>query len=470
LVFVVTRGRMRYIDAVRKGDTVHLTCFALDVEGAGVGTVEQGGAIRVHVAGALPTEKVQAEIAHVSPHRPHAWARLVRVEQPSPARVEPVCPGYGACGGCVVQHMSYEAQLAWKWQRVAEHVGGDVQLQTVAVSPCVPSPRPLGYRNRAKLVYAEDPRHPGRRVLGAYAPRTHDVIDLQGCRVSEPPLDDVQRAVLAALTAHDVAPYDERSGAGFLRYVILRSNHLGEVLVTIVTAAREWPAGPQIARAIVDGHTAVVGVVQNVNPTRGNVLYGDEDVPLAGRAHLSDKVGSIHVRLSPTAFFQVNRDVAASLYGDVALAAALSGTERVVDCYTGVGGVALTLAPRAAEVIGIEENPAAIEDAKASAALNHATRTRFVCGDVAGVLDELDAADVIVLNPPRRGCDPAVLKAAARLGPRLIVYVSCNPETLVRDLGVLHGHGFLTQSVRPYDMLPQTPHVEALAVLTPQKG
>jgi 23S rRNA (uracil1939-C5)-methyltransferase len=454
---------MRYIVGVRKGDTVRLTCFALDDEGAGVGSVDS---TRVHVSGALPTEDVTAEIAHVSPHRPHAWAKLVSVEKPAPTRVEPVCPGFGSCGGCVVQHCAYEAQLSWKWQRVAEHVGGHVQLQSVPVAPCVASPRPLGYRNRSKLVYAPDPKDPSKRVLGAYAPRSHDVIDLQGCRVSEAPLDDAQRTLLELLVADDVPPYDEKTSQGVLRYVILRANHLGEVLVTLVTATRELPGGEKLARTLMEQRREVVGVVQNINASRGNAIYGTEDVPLAGQAHLPDKVGSVFVRLSPTAFFQVNRDVAGLLYSDVLAAAALTGTERVVDCYTGVGGMALNMASRAAEVIGIEENPSAIEDARASAALNHATRTRFVCGDAAAELARLDAADVLVLNPPRRGCSRDVLQAAVTLRPRVVLYVSCNPETLVRDLAILHDQSFLTRSIRPYDMLPQTPHVEALAVIT----
>lgn len=454
---------MRYIVGVRKGETVRVACFALDQEGAGVGSVD---GTRVHVAGALPTEEVTAEIAHVSPHRPHAWARLVTIEKRSPSRVEPVCPGYGRCGGCMVQHCAYDAQLAWKWQRVAEHVGGSVELQTVPVAPCVPSPRPLGYRNRAKLVYARDPKDASKRILGAYAPRTHDVVDLQGCRVSEPPLDDVQRELLALLADGNVEPFDEKTGQGQLRYAILRANHLGEVLVTLVTPSRELPGGEKLARALMERRRDVVGVAQNVNAQKSNVILGPEDLPLHGQAHLSDKVGSAFVRLSPTAFFQVNREVATLLYNDVLAASSLSGTERVVDCYTGVGGMALNMASRAAEVIGIEENPHAIEDARASAALNHATRTRFVCGDAAAELAKLDAADVLVLNPPRRGCAREVLDAAVELSPRIVLYVSCNPETLVRDLAYLSGRNLVARSIRPYDMLPQTPHVEALAVVT----
>ncbi len=452
---------MRYIPRVRKGDSVTLSCSTLDVEGAGVGLSE---GVRVHVAGALPNELVRAKVAHVSPHRPDAWATLDRVETASPLRVATVCPGFGACGGCVIQHLAYDAQRTWKWERIANEVLGSPSLHAVAVAPCVASPRPLGYRNRSKLVYGSVD---GKRVLGAFAPRSHQVVDMAGCQVAEAPLDEIARALLEVLNQRAVEPFDEQARTGILRYVILRVNHQSEVLVTLVTAARDWPDGVQVALALRALKREVVGVVQNVNVSQGNAIYGTEDVPLDGRETLDDKVGGIFVRLSPTAFFQVNREVAAQLYADLSAASGLTGTERVIDCYTGVGGVALTLASRAAEVIGIEENPAAVKDALASAQLNHATRTRFVCGDAAEKLGEIDAADVVVLNPPRRGCASEVLAATVKLRPRLILYVSCSPETLVRDLNLLAVAGFRTHSIRPYDMLPQTPHVEALAVLTP---
>jgi 23S rRNA (uracil1939-C5)-methyltransferase len=451
---------MRYILRVRKGERVQVQCAELDAEGAGVGRLES---IRVHVAGALPDETVETEIAHVSPHRPDAWGKLERVIAPSPARAEPVCPGFGECGGCVMQHMGYEAQREWKRTRVQAALAEKPSLVAVPVSACVPSPRPLGYRNRSKLVYA---KLDGRPVLGAYAPRSHRVIDLAGCKVSEAPLDDTAQALLRHLASRNLQSYDERLAEGLLRYAVLRVNHLSEVLVTLVTAGRDLPGGADLAQALMADRHEVVGVVQNVNPTRGNALFGREDVPLGGRQWLDDKVGPVFVRLSPTAFFQVNRDLAAQLYGDVLQAAALTGTERVVDCYCGVGGLALTLAPRAAEMIGIEENPAAVKDALSSAQLNHATRTRFVQGDVAEKLAELDMADVIVLNPPRRGCAPSVITEVARLKPRLVAYVSCAPDTLARDLAALADKGYRTRSVRPYDMLPQTPHVEALAIIT----
>jgi len=448
---------------VRKGDHLKLVIGALDDEAAGLALHE---GVRVHVAGALPDEELDATVAHVSPHRPDAWAELGAIARTSPARVAPVCPAYGACGGCTLEHMGYARQLEWK----REHVQKALEQAGVGakVAACVASPRPLGYRNKSKLVYADSDAHGGSRpVLGAYAPRSHRVVDLSGCQVAEAPLDDVASALRDLLASHAVRGYDERTAEGLLRYAILRVNHLGQVLITLVTADDVFPAGEPVARALQSGRPEVVGVVQNINRSRGNALYGDVERVLAGDGWLLDQVGSVQLRLSSTAFFQVNRDVAARIYADVAEAAALTGTERVVDAYAGVGGIALTLARGAAEVVGIEEHPRAVADAQASAQLNHAVRVRFVVGEVEGELGKLGAADVVVLNPPRRGCVHAVLRAAAALKPRLIAYVSCAPDTLARDLGLLEKEGFVTRSVVPYDMLPQTPHVESLAILTP---
>jgi 23S rRNA (uracil1939-C5)-methyltransferase len=453
---------MYYFERVRKGDRLRLHLAGLDEEAAGLGLQDD---VRVHVAGALPGEDVEATVAHVSPHRPDAWAELLTIAQPSPLRVAPVCPAYGECGGCTLEHMVYDEQLRWKSAHVQAELARVPVLAGLVVAPCVASPRPLGYRNKSKLVYAVD--EAGRPLLGAYAPRSHRVVDLSGCRVAEPPLDEVAVALKALLGHHKIAPYDERSGQGVVRYAILRVSHLAQVLVTLVTATEAFAEGETIARALMAERPDVLGVVQNINVSKGNTLYGLQERLLAGVATLEERVGPVYLTLSSTAFFQVNRDIAARIYDDLAQAAALTGQERVVDAYAGVGGIALTLARGAGEVIGIEEHAHAVADAQAAALLNHATRARFAVGDVAQVLAGLDAADVVVLNPPRRGCAATVLQAVARLQPRLVAYVSCAPETLARDLGILAGLGLQTRSVQPYDMLPQTPHVESLALLTP---
>jgi 23S rRNA (uracil1939-C5)-methyltransferase len=453
---------MYYFGHVRKGDRLRLHLAGLDEEAAGLGLLDD---VRVHVAGALPGEEVEAVVAHVSPHRPDAWAELTTIVKPSSLRVAPVCPAYGECGGCTLEHLAYDEQLRWKSAHVQAELDRVAALAGLKAAPCVASPRPLGYRNKSKLVFARDDA--GQPLLGAYAPRSHRVVDLSGCRVAEAPLDDVAVTLKSLLGQHAIAPYDERTQDGLLRYAILRVNHIGQVLVTLVTATEAFADGESIARALIAARPEVLGVVQNINVSRGNTLYGPEERLLAGVATLEERVGPVHLTLSSTAFFQVNRDIAARIYEDLAEAAALTGQERVVDAYAGVGGIALTLARGAGEVIGIEEHAHAVADAQAAAQLNHATRARFAVGDVAQVLTGLDAADVVVLNPPRRGCATSVLQAVARLKPRLVAYVSCAPETLARDLGVLASLGFVTRSVQPYDMLPQTPHVESLALITP---
>jgi 23S rRNA (uracil1939-C5)-methyltransferase len=451
---------LHYIPDVRKGDRLNLRVTALDDEAAGVALVD---GLRVHVAGALPDEEVDATLAHISPHRPDAWAVLATLRARSPERTEPVCPAYGACGGCLLEHMSYARQLLWK----RAHVQAMLQRAGIdaAVAACVPSPRPLGYRNKSKLVYAMDDL--GRPVLGAYAPRSHRVVDLSGCRVAEPPLDELAQRLRERLMTHGVRAYDERLGEGLLRYAILRVNHLGRVLVTLVTAADGFVDGEAIAHELMAARHEVAGVVQNINRSRGNALYGDDERTLGGEPHLWERVGTVQLRLSSTAFFQVNRDIAARIYGDLGAAAALTGQERVVDAYAGVGGIALTLARGAAEVVGIEEHERAVADAHAGALANHAVRARFLVGDVEATLAGLGAADVVVLNPPRRGCAHKVLEATAALKPRLVAYVSCAPDTLARDLAALGKLGLRTRSVVPYDMLPQTAHVESMALVTP---
>jgi 23S rRNA (uracil1939-C5)-methyltransferase len=334
----------------------------------------------------------------------------------------------------------------------------------------VASPRSLGYRNRSKLVAA---RAGGKLVLGAYAPRSHDVVDTTGCRIAEPPLDDTAAALVAVLDGAGVAAYDERTRTGQLRHVVLRAAHDGHVLAALITA-RPLADGAALARAFRAARPEVVGVVEHVNRSTGNAIFaggGDADTVLDGAAGIDDHldVGGqpLRLRLSAGAFFQANRDVAALAYAAIARALAVRAGERAVDAYCGVGGIALTLARDAAEVVGIEAHAGAVADAAASAALNGATNARFVTGDVARALGALaiDRADIVALNPPRKGCDAAVLADVVRLAPRAIAYLSCDPDTLARDLAVLAAHGYHAHTVTPFDMLPHTPHVEALAVL-----
>ena len=448
------------------GTQLRVTVRDLDDEGAGVAdspTAGGRGPGELRIAGALPGETVTARVEHVSNHRPLAWATLLAIETPASTRVATACAAYGRCGGCVLQHFDYAAQVAWKQQALRDLVAAQPTLADIRVLAAVASPAPFGYRNKSKLVPARDGS--GRLVLGAYAPRSHRVVDLAGCAIAQPPLDDVAAALRDVLADQGVPPYDEALLTGTLRYVVLRASAAGDVLAVLVTAGDAFPAGAHVAAALQARRPEVRGVVQNVNPSRGNVLFGPAEVTLAGARTLSDRIGDVRLCVSPQAFFQANREVAALAYRAIAEGLAPRPGDVVVDAYAGIGGIALGLAPRVSRVIGIEEHPAAVADATLSAAWNGVTNATFVAGDVVEKLAAVGRADLVVLNPPRKGCGPSVLDQAAALGPRAIAYLSCNPETLLRDLALLHQRGYRTRHITPFDMLPHTPHLEALALL-----
>jgi len=442
---------------------VTVDCVDLDDDGAGV----DGGTPRLHVAGALPGERVAATVAHVSPHGREAWARLAAVETPSPARRPPACRAFGACGGCVLQHLAYDAQHAWKQARVARALAAHPALDGVPVAAPVASPQTLGYRNRSKLVAA---RAAGRLVLGAYAPRSHDVVDLAGCRIAEPPLDDTAAALAALLDEAGVAAYDERTLTGELRHVILQSTHDARVLAVWITR-RGLSGGAALARRFRAARPEVLGVVSHVNRTRGNAIFDPdgETTTLDGAATIVDEldVGGrpLRLQLSAGAFFQANREVAARAYAAIVAGLAPRPGDHAVDVYCGAGGISLALARAGAETLGIETHAGAVADATASAALDGATTARFVAGDAARALHAVPRADLVVLNPPRKGCAEAVLAEVVRLAPRAVAYLSCDADTLARDLAWLAARGYRARDVTPLDMLPHTPHVEALALL-----
>jgi len=452
------------VTAAADADCFQAEVSALDEAGAGVVELaEADKVLRVHIAGALPGERISGRITYRSVHvrggRREAWAVLNDLHGPSPDRVPPVCPAYGSCGGCSLMHLAYPAQLDWKRARVREEFAKHPALSAVEVAACVPSPSHVAYRNQAKYVYAR--AHGGTLVLGAFVPRTHEVVDLAGCRVVEPVIDEARGSLLDLLTSHAVEPYHEVRRSGLLRYAMLRSNGEGKVLATLVSARRDWDDVDGLAAEFMRKCPALVGVVLNVNDAGGNALLGTEERLLAGQPTFEDTIGDARVRLASRSFFQANRAVGSRIYRDLC-AGLPDQLERAVDAYSGAGGIALSLLSRARQVIAIEENRAATEAAAALAS----DRLRVLTTDAALGLAAVETADLVVLNPPRKGCSEAVLAEVRRLSPTLLAYVSCDSQSLVRDLGILLRAGATVTSVVPYDMMPHTPHVETLVFLS----
>ena len=447
-----------------EGDRFRGEVRALDEAGSGIVEVADGAeAVLIHVAGALPSERISGHVTYRSVHatggRREAWGVLENIDERSPDRVAPVCPVQGSCGGCALMHLGYSAQLAWKQSRVRVEFAKHPALAAVDVEACVPSSLAVGYRNQAKYVYTRS--LDGGGVLGAYAPRSHAVVDLAGCRVVEPILDQARGVLLNLLRAHEVEPYHEINRTGLLRYVVLRANAAGRVLATLVSARAQWSGADAVASACMSEFPAFVGVVLNVNSSGGNALFGEDERVLAGQASFEDEIGDVRVRLASRSFFQANRAVASRIYRD--LVARLPGDlGRAVDAYSGAAGIALSLASRAREVIAIEQNAAAT----AAASESKGERVQIITGDAAQGLSSMDAADLVVLNPPRKGCTAEVLAQVLRMTPRLVAYLSCDPRSLAHDIGVLVKAGATITSVVPYDMMPHTPHVETLVVLS----
>jgi 23S rRNA (uracil1939-C5)-methyltransferase len=363
--------------------------------------------------------------------------------------------------------LNYPAQLAWKRELVGQALGRYPALRGAVLHDVLPAPQPLHYRNAAKLVVAGKFAAP---VIGMYRKNSHEVVDIGSCPLHHPLVNRVAAAVREGIRKGKVPVFSPSTGSGLLRYLVVRvSAAENRAMVVFVTAQRSFNEVHHLGKFLQATVPEVEVLVQNVNSSTGNVILGDKDHFLTRERFLQERLGDVRFAISPRSFFQVNSGGARIIYDKVREWARLTGRERVLDLYCGIGGISLFLAREAKEVVGFEVVEAAVTDAERNARLNGIANCRFEAGDAAELLEELHEAgerfDLVVLNPPRKGCDEQVLKDVSALGPGKIIYVSCSPQTLARDLAILARLGYRTVEVQPVDMFPQTPHVENVALL-----
>ena len=435
----------------------------LDDSGAGVGLA---GATSVHVADLLPGERAEVAIDHRSPHTPQAWGRIVRrIGRPSPARVAPVCPGFGRCGGCVWQHLAYPAQLAAKHARLAAALAQVPSVATgaVEIAPVRPSPELTGYRNKGKYVVGQAGDH---LVLGAYAPRSHHLVDTLGCRVVAPIIDEVATWARGAAEQAGLIAYDERARTGELRYVIVREA-AGDVMVVLVVAPRTPRAKLDRVASALANHPAVHSLVTVENDRRDGAIVpsGASATVLLGHGHLVEQLAGIAVDVGAGEFLQVNRAQAAAMYARVTELAEARPGLQAIDLFAGLGGIGLHLARAGATVIAVEIDRDAVAQLRRAAQRANLALTA-IAGDVGEIRGQLGARpDVVVVNPPRKGLSPGARAFLAELAAPVIVYVSCGPEALGRDLITLAGHGYAPDMIEPFDLMPGTAQVETIVRL-----
>ena len=428
--------------------------------GEGVARIE---GMAVFVKGALRGERAGVFIEHVG--HSAAWGRVEKLTEPSPARTVPDCPYYGSCGGCQFRHMAYEEELEAKRRRVEDalrRIGG----ADLPVSVIHGAENTRRYRNKVQFPVSAE-------AIGYYQGRTHRVVDIADCLL-QPEVDTACRAAVKGwMERFSIPAYDERAGKGLVRHLFLRTSSAGEVLCCLVVNGRTVPREGELVDALRTAAPGLAGVVLSVNTKKTNVILGDRFRTLWGRDWLEEELCGHSFRLSVPSFFQVNRAQTETLYRRALDFAALTGSETVVELYCGIGTISLTLAERAGQVVGVEAVPQAVADARENARRNGLEdKTRFECGDAADLAAKLEEEGVrpgvVVVDPPRKGLAPEVVDTVARMAPDRVVYVSCDPATLARDVKRFSAAGYAPRQAEAVDLFPRTAHVETVALL--QRG
>ena len=463
---------------MNKNDIVTVEITDIGVSGEGIGHVD---GYTLFIKDAVIGDVVEAKVMKAKKN--YGYARLMKVITPSEYRVEPKCAFARRCGGCQIQEMSYDRQLVFKDQKIRgnlERIGGFTkdQIDTV-MQPVVGMEHPFGYRNKAQFPFGTDKE--GNPITGFYAGRTHDIIANTDCALGVEQNKEILEIILQYMRENKIKSYDEKTGKGLIRHALIRYGFkTKEIMVCLVINGKKLPKAERLIEKLIqiEGMTSIT---ISPNTRRDNVIMGDSYEILWGQGYITDYIGNVKYQISPLSFYQVNPVQTEKLYGLALEYADLKGDETVWDLYCGIGTISLFLAQKAKQVYGVEIVPQAIDDAKENAKINAIDNAEFFVGKAEEVLPEYYAeyerehngetahADVIVVDPPRKGCDETLLETIVKMQPEKVVYVSCDSATLARDLKYLCANGYEIKMCRGVDQFPQSVHVETVVLLSQQK-
>lgn len=448
---------------VQVKQTFPLTIKRLGINGEGVGYFKKQV---VFVPGALPGEEVVVEATKVQPK--YAEAKIKKIRKRSEFRVQPQCPVYEECGGCQLQHLSYDGQLKEKRDIVIQALERHTRLQTdeLDIRETIGMDNPWNYRNKSQFQVGQKD---GQILAGLYGMNSHHLINIDQCVVQHPKTNKAIGTVKKVLQKLQIPIYNEKSRKGIVRTIVARVGvQTGELQIVLITAKKELPKKEQFVEEIKKRLPEVKSVMQNINGEKTSLIFGNETVHLAGNDFIQETLGDLSFELSARTFFQLNPEQTVKLYNEAKKAAALTGKEKVVDAYCGVGTIGLWVADGAAEVRGMDVIRESIQDAKKNAARHGISHAKYVTGKAETILPKWTkegwVPDVIIVDPPRTGLDEQLLRTILKVKPKKVVYVSCNPSTLAKDIDVL-SKKYKVNYIQPVDMFPQTSNVEVVTRL-----
>ena len=459
---------MKHDILLKKNDK--LTVTVEDITNLGFGVAKHRGAV-IFIAEAVTGDVCEIQIIKAASS--YYVGKLTRLITPSDKRTAPRCDN-ARCHSCAYKCVDYAEELKIKENFIRSAFLKE-GLSDITVHPTVPSPRTCGYRNKAQYPIART--RDGEYVIGFYAPKSHNVAEAAHCPMAPDIFGDILEALRTFFAAHSITVYDEKLGTGLLRHVYLRrSEESGEVLLTLVINSRALPHSDELITLMTQGFSQICGILLNVNTADTNVVLGDEYITLFGKDHITDTLAGARLKITAPAFYQVNHGTATLIYEQARRLAALEKSDTLLDLYCGAGSIGLSMADDAGELIGIEIVESAVECARYNAELCGKPNAKFYTGDAGRAEAMLGTAerelgkritpDVIILDPPRAGCDAELLKFVARLTPKRVVYISCNPTTLARDVKLMRELGYTTDEAMGFDMFPLTGHVESVVCLT----
>ncbi|MGI6713877.1 MAG: 23S rRNA (uracil(1939)-C(5))-methyltransferase RlmD [Bacilli bacterium] len=447
---------------LKKGDIVFGKAVNYTFDGLAILRTENGESI--FVPSLNKSESADVRVEYVS--RKANYGRIVKLHTFAPERIEPRCPIATACGGCQFQNLAYPAQLEFKKQKVKDAFHNIAHIDP-EVANVIGMKEPYFYRNKTQMPFGFEKK--GKIVSGFYRAKTHDIIPVKQCYIENDKAGPVIHTIRELMIKYQIPPYDEDAHTGFLRHVLIRTSyHFSHLMVVLVTVKEFIPNLNSFLEALLEEHKEITTITQNINKDQTNVILGLKDKVLFGPGYIKDKIAKVEFRISPKSFFQINPLQTEKLYQTIIDLAEFNGNERVLDAYSGIGSIGLVISSYVREVIGVESVKVAVKDAEMNAKRNKIKNARFYEGDAGDFLENAAKTgqrfDVVILDPPRRGASQKFIKSLLRVLPSKIIYVSCDPATMARDIALLKNH-YEVGTLHPVDMFPFTHHVETCALL-----